>query len=1290
MHAILMVFLVMVANHDAHASSHWTDSSSQKGLRQQYLITEEMTETDGNHRRYIVELAAHHPGNTSDVEDSVETLEGLLGELEPYVVSVKSFHVPRTSLSQPDEFISDVSIWKSRLLELDKTTMSQLPRGSRKVNSAIWAWRTIQYLQRERDDNLIGSCHTLGWKNSSVCQSSSNDTRDLSLGNMELHVGFSLAIEDINAIKGADPRQSFGKTGNPGTWKSRSNTVFLLVDLDVDLARKLRKIHGIYAIEENKEVQSVEETCSVKDRCSKTSQTNDVWWNLGRVDSRDSPDDSYSWSSCDAGSGSFVFVLDTGIRVSHTEFEDRAFLGINAFFLNANSWDDEGHGTHVAGTIAGKTFGVAKRANVVAVKVLDSQGTGNLQSIFIGLQWTELVAMDFHIDDLIHRRRLRRSVINLSLGSDLSTTINRMVERLTDLGVVSVVAAGNEDKDACTVSPASHFRSITVGASTKDDTKASFSNFGPCVDVFAPGTEIKSAFIGGDNDFAVFQGTSMAAPLVAGLVARHLELYPFATPDEVSASISCSATGQLFGGQYRENGVFDLSDDLRTSSLLSFYPEECSLNVSFRVDSPDRVNASDMMELVYWPVRREKLSPDFRWPIKGVYGSSEDESETCVGRLCWSECNKVGKCWNGHCNCPCHRVGLECEHELKIHNLKGLNGSLLASNIEKKNDDGKYEAYDVFGFESPDWWFFIPVDSRTKSIALTTCSNETDFRTVMYMLSTCPHFSSTPYVVETAHSEDCECDYGEEAATVSVSMDDGPLMVEDELGRKGLFGMIEGMERDEGTFRLSWEISTYGADVSSSPTRDPDLPRIQRISMTSTSSSTSSWSPTSSESSSVTKSGTNTAASITPSQSLTASMSGTATSNPSGTPSVSVTPSLSVISSATTSNSPSVSSTGSSSCSVTSRFSGTMTPSSSAMMTASPFQTQSTSSRVSSSTTQKKVASDSSSSSSTITLAEAAEISGFSPSNYLMIQSEGAKESITQSTAAAGEYMEYSMRFSLRPKNSSSEDRLREVSNKIVDLLEMADGIDKFYPSFGRQSRDLQWKFTLEWYNFLQPLQNFHHDIMSADLEVDVMVSAIATDSKRNNEMMNEDQIDKLKRRSYDALFPESTDSFRPGLRTSLSSMGYDDVKMVKMDSEDLPTFLERTSRFRYNSSSSEENASSDQASNRNEEVIILVATIIPVTIGLIVLIVWRIRLQRRRSIRERHRVNAWQIGEWRLEENPPVDFMVKNKMSVSPEAKDGPPHLDLVHDRVTHFRHPHPKRHRKADLMTRLKTKTK
>lgn len=223
--------------------------------------------------------------------------------------------------------------------------------------------------------------------------------------------------------------------------------------------------------------------------------------------------ESYKYPSS-AGKDVDVYIIDTGINVDHEDFEGRAKWGktIPLFDLDI---DGNGHGTHCAGTIGSKTFGVAKKANLIAVKVLRTSGFGTNSDVIKGVDWVVKQ----------HRKNAktgRQSAANMSLGGGRSVTLEKVVNRAVEFGVHFAVAAGNDAEDACEYSPAAASGPVTVAASTSADTMAYFSNFGKCVDIFAPGLDIKSTWIGSKDAVNTISGTSMASPHVAGVLALYL------------------------------------------------------------------------------------------------------------------------------------------------------------------------------------------------------------------------------------------------------------------------------------------------------------------------------------------------------------------------------------------------------------------------------------------------------------------------------------------------------------------------------------------------------------------------------------------------------------------------------------------------------------------------------------------------------------------------------------------------------------------------------------------------
>lgn len=261
--------------------------------------------------------------------------------------------------------------------------------------------------------------------------------------------------------------------------------------------------------------------------------TTEIPWGLDRIDQTNLPL-SRTFGPRPNGSGVRAYVIDTGVS-PHPEFGARLESGASIF--PDGSGDCNGHGTHVAGTIAGSTVGVAPGATIVPVRVLGCNGTGSVGDTISGLIWA--------VDDMAgHPGQL--GVINLSLGGSLNRSLNDAVEAAVDSGMTVVVAAGNSRQDACNTSPASAASAITVAASAIDDSRASFSNHGSCVDIFAPGVDITSTWPGGE--YATLSGTSMASPHVAGAVAILASQQPGATPASLTVQILGSATSGVVKG----------------------------------------------------------------------------------------------------------------------------------------------------------------------------------------------------------------------------------------------------------------------------------------------------------------------------------------------------------------------------------------------------------------------------------------------------------------------------------------------------------------------------------------------------------------------------------------------------------------------------------------------------------------------------------------------------------------------------------------------------------------------
>ncbi|KAF8996963.1 serine protease [Cyathus striatus] len=270
---------------------------------------------------------------------------------------------------------------------------------------------------------------------------------------------------------------------------------------------------------------------------------NDAPWGLSRLSSATALSNintnlltfSYTYDSS-AGSGVDIFIVDTGVLTTHTQFGGRASWG--ATFGGYASADGNGHGTHCAGTAAGSRFGVAKNANIIAVKVLADSGTGSVTDIISGLDWVLSTAASSS----------RPSIVSMSLGGGATPTLDDAVESLTDAGIHVAVAAGNSNTDANTTSPARAPSANTVGASTIVDERASFSNYGSIVDIFAPGQNVISSWIGSNTATNDISGTSMATPHVAGLIAYLIARDGNVSPADMSTKLqSLSLKGVLSG-----------------------------------------------------------------------------------------------------------------------------------------------------------------------------------------------------------------------------------------------------------------------------------------------------------------------------------------------------------------------------------------------------------------------------------------------------------------------------------------------------------------------------------------------------------------------------------------------------------------------------------------------------------------------------------------------------------------------------------------------------------------------
>ncbi|TVQ42153.1 MAG: S8 family peptidase [Wenzhouxiangella sp.] len=266
---------------------------------------------------------------------------------------------------------------------------------------------------------------------------------------------------------------------------------------------------------------------------SQTTQPN-ATWGLDRVDQRDLPlDGNYIYDTTAAGV--YTYIVDTGVRPNHVDFGNRVLSGFTSINDGRGSNDCNGHGTHVAGTVAGSTWGVAKGAFIVPVRVLGCDGGGTNAGVIAGMDW-------------IAANHVKPAVANMSLGGGASTATDNAVTNMRNAGVTVVVAAGNENQNACNVSPARAASAVTVGSTTSNDARSNFSNWGSCVDIFAPGSSIRSAWHTSNTATNTISGTSMAAPHVAGIAALFLANNPNATPAQVESAIyNNGSTGKLSG-----------------------------------------------------------------------------------------------------------------------------------------------------------------------------------------------------------------------------------------------------------------------------------------------------------------------------------------------------------------------------------------------------------------------------------------------------------------------------------------------------------------------------------------------------------------------------------------------------------------------------------------------------------------------------------------------------------------------------------------------------------------------
>ncbi|MFF9453287.1 S8 family peptidase [Streptomyces flaveolus] len=282
-------------------------------------------------------------------------------------------------------------------------------------------------------------------------------------------------------------------------------------------AKRLAADPAVAAVEQNQRV-------SVTDTTQSSAP-----WGLDRIDQTSLPlSRTYTYPDS-AGSGVTAYVIDTGVRITHQQISGRASYGYDAVDGDTDAADGNGHGTHVATTIAGSTYGVAKKAKIVAVRVLDNNGSGTTAGVIAGIDW-------------VTRNHSGPSVANLSLGGGASATLDAAVRTSIASGVTYAVAAGNSNANASSYSPARVTEALTVGATTSTDARASYSNYGSALDIFAPGSSITAGWNTGDTATNTISGTSMATPHVAGAAAVYLASHASATPAQVATALVNGAT----------------------------------------------------------------------------------------------------------------------------------------------------------------------------------------------------------------------------------------------------------------------------------------------------------------------------------------------------------------------------------------------------------------------------------------------------------------------------------------------------------------------------------------------------------------------------------------------------------------------------------------------------------------------------------------------------------------------------------------------------------------------------
>jgi len=308
--------------------------------------------------------------------------------------------------------------------------------------------------------------------------------------------------------------RNFSRAG--GRAKHEYSTVFsgFAISLSATAASALQRNPNVLSVERDAKVTAFD------------IQAPTPSWGLDRIDQRALPlNNTFVYSAALNGAGVRAYIVDTGVLSTHSEFSGRIVAGFSAINDGRGTQDCSGHGTHVAATVAGTIYGVAKKATIVPVRVLNCAGSGTISGVIAGLDWVVQQ----------HTSTSGPAVVNMSLGGGASAALDAAVVAVVNDGVTVVVAAGNSNADACKSSPSRVAQAVTVGATTSTDTRASYSNFGRCLDLFAPGSLITSAWYTSTTAANTISGTSMASPHVAGSAAVLLSRTPALTPAPVES-----------------------------------------------------------------------------------------------------------------------------------------------------------------------------------------------------------------------------------------------------------------------------------------------------------------------------------------------------------------------------------------------------------------------------------------------------------------------------------------------------------------------------------------------------------------------------------------------------------------------------------------------------------------------------------------------------------------------------------------------------------------------------------